>query len=116
MVVSTGLSGRNNGLTGSPRWRAGLLAAVFCAAEAVTILLSAVSANVEAHVQHLLRGEMLAIGTSGLIGFLVLTVVIALLSVHNRGLVIAMAIDEEGLLVKVGAKARRALLLFRLLS
>jgi ABC-type Mn2+/Zn2+ transport system permease subunit len=116
MVVSTGLSGRSNGLTGSPRWRAGLLAAVFCAAEAVTILLSAVSANVEAHVQHLLRGEMLAIGTSGLIGFLVLTIVIASFLVRYRGLVFAMAIDEEGLLVKVGATARRALLLFRLLS
>ncbi len=116
LLVSLALGGKGHGTMASPRRRGALLACIFCAGEAATILLSAMSTNVEAHLRHLLRGEILAIGVEGLVGFLCLTTVVLFLGVRKRGLVYALAIDEEGLLVRTLAKGRLVLFVFRVLS
>jgi ABC-type Mn2+/Zn2+ transport system permease subunit len=100
----------------SPRWRVAFLASVFCAGEAATLLVSSVSTSVEAHMQHMLRGELLAIGQSGLIGFGVLTAVVLSLAYLNRGSLFALAVDEEGLGIRNPRRAGRLLLGFRVLS
>jgi len=101
---------------GSPRWRSAFLASVFCAGEAATILISSVSTSVEAHMQHMLRGELLAIGLPGLVGFSVLTAVVLILGYRFRGFLLALAVDEEGLRVKNRQGAGRVLFGFRVLS
>jgi ABC-type Mn2+/Zn2+ transport system permease subunit len=116
LVVTMLLPHEGRGPGGSPRWRAGLLAAIFCAGQAVTILVTAVSTDVEAHVQHMLRGELLAIGPDGLAAFLVLTVLVLAAGVRFRGLFFALALDEEGLRVRFGRRARALLFAFRALS
>ncbi len=116
LTASLFLSARVGGAAISPRWRAGFLASVFCAGEAATILMSALSTRVEAHLQHMLRGELLAIGSGELFGFMALTAVLLALGIRFRGLVFALAIDEEGFNVRMGTGGRRTLLLFRALS
>jgi ABC-type Mn2+/Zn2+ transport system permease subunit len=102
--------------TGSPRWRSAFLASVFCGGEAATILISSVSTSVEAHMQHMLRGELLAIGLPGLVGFGVLTGIVMILGYRFRGVLLALAVDEEGLSVKNRQRAGRVLFGFRVLS
>jgi ABC-type Mn2+/Zn2+ transport system permease subunit len=116
LAVSLFLPQRRGGAVNTARWRAALLAAIFCGAEAATILMSAGSTRVEAHVQHLLRGELLTIGAPGLLVFLFLTALLFLLGFRFRGLIYALAMDEEGLGIKVGARGRGTLLAFRTLS
>jgi ABC-type Mn2+/Zn2+ transport system permease subunit len=116
LIVSLALPAKGRTLMSSVRWRAALLASVFCAGEAATILMSAVSTNVEAHLQHMLRGELLAIGTKGLIGFGLLTGALLVLGFRYRGLMFALGIDEEGLIIKLQEKGRYAMFVFRSLS
>jgi ABC-type Mn2+/Zn2+ transport system permease subunit len=100
----------------SPRWRTAFLASVFCAGEAATVLISSVSTSVEAHMQHMLRGELLAIGQAGLIGFGVLAAIVLSLGYRSRGFLFALAVDEEGLSVRNPHRAARVLFAFRALS
>ncbi len=100
----------------SPRWRVAFLASVFCAGEAATLLVSSVSTSVEAHMQHMLRGELLAIGQSGLIGFAVLTAVVLCLAYAHRGFLFALVVDEEGLGIRNPRRAGQMLFVFRVLS
>lgn len=116
LVVSLILPAKGRTLMSSVRWRAGLLASVFCAGEAATILMSAVSTNVEAHLQHMLRGELLAIGDFGLVAFGVMTVILLVLGYRYRGMVFALGIDEEGLVIRLQEKGRYAIFVFRVVS
>jgi ABC-type Mn2+/Zn2+ transport system permease subunit len=116
LIVSLALPAKGRTLMSSVRWRAALLASVFCAGEAATILMSALSTNVEAHLQHMLRGELLAIGGPGLIVFGVLTVVLFGLGYRFRGLMYALGIDEEGLIIRLQDKGHYAILVFRTVS
>lgn len=100
----------------SPRWRVAFLASVFCAGEAATLVVSSVSTSVEAHMQHMLRGELLAIGPSALIAFGILTVVVLSSAYLHRGYLFALAVDEEGLGVRDPRRAGRILFGFRVLS
>ena len=97
----------------SGRRRAMLLAGVFCAGEAATLLMGAASPRVEAHVHDMLRGEVLAMSVTELMGFVILTAVALVLAFRFRGVLFSLALDEEGLLVRYGARGRRALLGFR---
>ncbi len=116
LLVSLLLPRRSGRAGESPRWRAAYLASVFCAAEAVTILISATSTRVEAHMQHLLRGELLAIGLPGLTTFGALTAVVLALGYRYRGFLLALAVDEEGLLIRNRGQARYTLAGFRGIS
>ncbi len=98
----------------SGRRRAMLLAGVFCAGEAATLLMGAVSPRVEAHVHDMLRGEVLAMSVHELVGFVGLTAVALGLAFRFRGVLFSLALDEEGLLVRYGSRGRRALLGFRI--
>ncbi|MCP4550305.1 MAG: hypothetical protein GY835_27915 [bacterium] len=115
LIVSL-LLPRRQGQRASGRWRAALLAAIFCAGQAATILMSATSTRVEAHVRHMLRGELLAIGGAELTAFLVLTLVLLGFGFIFRGMIYALALDEEGLAIKVGAGGVGTLLTFRALA
>lgn len=112
LLVSLLLPGRGAQGT-SGRRRAMLLAGVFCAGEAATLLMGSVSPRVEAHVHDMLRGEVLAMSEIELGGFVVLTLVALGLAFRFRGVLFSLALDEEGLLVRHGSRARRALLGFR---
>ncbi len=112
LLVSLFLPGRGAQGT-SGRRRAMLLAGVFCASEAVTLLMGAVSPRVEAHVHDMLRGEVLAMSVPELLGFVGLTFLAMILAFRFRGILFALALDEEGLLVRYGSRGRRALLGFR---
>jgi ABC-type Mn2+/Zn2+ transport system permease subunit len=116
LVVSLLMPRKSDRPGGSPRWRSAFLASIFCAGEAATILISSVSTSVEAHLQHMLRGELLTIGLPGLIGFGVLTAVVAGLGFHYRGFLLALAIDEESLAIKNRRRAAQVRLAFRVLS
>ncbi len=116
LLVSLLLPRKNGRVGQSPRWRSAYLASVFCAGEAVTILVSATSTRVEAHMQHLLRGELLAIGLPGLIGFSALTAAVLALGYRYRGFLLALAVDEESLLIRNRTQARYALAGFRGMS
>lgn len=100
----------------SPRWRSALLASIFCAGEAATILISSISTGVEAHIQHMLRGELLAVGIPGLVGFGALTLAVVVLGHRFRGYLLALALDEEGLAARHPCRAGRVLFAFRALS
>jgi ABC-type Mn2+/Zn2+ transport system permease subunit len=97
----------------SARWRAVLLAGIFCAGEAATLIMGAASARVEAHVQHMLRGEVLAMEQAELFGFIALTLGTLALAFRFRGLLYALALDQEGLIIRNGHQGRRTVLLFR---
>jgi len=114
--VSLLTPGRSDRGHGSPRWRAAFLASLFCAGEAATILISSVSSGVEAHMQHMFRGELLAIGPAGLVGFGALTGIVLVLGYRFRGPLLALAVDEEGLDVRDRRRAARVLFGFRVLS
>ncbi|UCH82639.1 MAG: metal ABC transporter permease [Candidatus Latescibacterota bacterium] len=116
LIVSLALPAKGRTLMSSVRWRAALLASVFCAGEAATILMSAVSTNVEAHIQHMLRGELLAIGGAGLVAFGLLTATLLVLGYRFRGVMFALGIDEEGLVIRLQDKGRYAILVFRTVS
>ncbi len=112
LMVSLLLPGRGAQGT-SGRRRAALLAGVFCAGEAATLLMGAASPRVEAHVHDMLRGEVLAMSIMELTGFVLLTMLALGLAFRFRGVLFALALDEEGLLVRYGTRGRRALLGFR---
>ncbi len=112
LALSLLLPGRSAQGT-SGRRRAALLAGVFCAGEAATLLMGAASPRVEAHVHDMLRGEVLAMSSMELMGFLLLTLLALALSFRFRGVLFALALDEEGLLVRYGARGRKALFGFR---
>ncbi len=112
LVVSLLLPGRNARGT-SGRWRAVLLAGVFCAGEAATLLMGSASPRVEAHVHDMLRGEVLAMSHMELGGFIVLTLLALGLAYRFRGVLFALALDEEGLLIRHRARGKRASLAFR---
>ncbi|MGD9546372.1 MAG: metal ABC transporter permease [Candidatus Krumholzibacteriia bacterium] len=101
---------------GSVRWRAVLLAGVFCAGEAATLLMGAASPRVEAHVHDMLRGEILAMDARELWGFVILTAVAIAVAFRNRGLLYALALDQEGLVIKLKKRGDRAVLGFRVAS
>ena len=112
LVVSLLLPGpRAQG--GSERWRAVLLAGVFCAGEAATLLMGAASPRVEAHVHDMLRGEILALDTRELWGFMVLTALAVVVAYRYRGLLFALALDHESLVIKLGRRGEMAILGFR---
>ena len=112
LVVSLLLPGRSaQGSSG--RRRAALLAGVFCAGEAATLLMGAASPRVEAHVHDMMRGEVLAMSVPELVGFVVLTFFALALAFRFRGVLFSLALDEEGLLIRYGGRGRRAVLGFR---
>ncbi len=115
LLVSLFLLGRGHQGT-SGRRRAMLLAGVFCAGEAATLLMGAASPRVEAHVHDMLRGEVLAMSVPELYGFVILSLVALVLAFRFRGILFALALDEEGLLVRFGSQGQRALLAFRVMS
>lgn len=113
LLVSLLLPGRSAQGT-SGRRRAALLVGVFCAGETATLLMGAVSPKVEAHVHDMLRGEVLAMSVPELVGFIVLTLLALALAFRFRGVLFALALDEEGLLIRYGKRGRQALLGFRI--
>jgi len=98
------------------RQRAGLLVGIFCAGEAATLIMGAASPRVEAHVHDMLRGEVLAMGQGELWGFVVLTVLTMTLGFRFRGMLYALALDEEGLNIKLAGRGKQAVLVFRCIS
>ncbi len=116
LAVSLIMPRKTSRSAGSPRRRSAFLAAVFCAGEAVTILVSSVSTSVEAHMRHMMRGELLAIGRSELAVFAALTTAVILLGYRYRGYLYALAIDEEGLVARERRRAGKMIFGFRLFS
>lgn len=112
LVVSLLLPGRSAQGT-SGRRRAALLVGIFCAGEAATLLMGSISPKVEAHVHDMLRGEVLAMSIPELSGFIILTLLALGLAYRFRGVLFALALDEEGLLIRYGVRGRLALLGFR---
>jgi len=112
LLVSMLLPGRSAQGT-SGRRRAALLVGVFCAGEAATLLMGAASPRVEAHVHDMLRGEVLAMSIPELSGFVALTLLALGLAFRFRGILFALSMDEEGMLVRYGSRGRQALLGFR---
>ncbi len=112
LLVSMLLPGRSAQGT-SGRRRAALLVGVFCAGEAATLLMGAASPRVEAHVHDMLRGEVLAMSIPELSGFVILTLLALGLAFRFRGILFALSMDEEGMLVRYGSRGRQALLGFR---
>jgi len=115
LLVSLFLPGRSAQGT-SGRRRAALLVGVFCAGEAATLLMGAASPKVEAHVHDMLRGEVLAMSIPELAGFVVLTLLAMGLAFRFRGVLFALALDEEGLLVRYGTHGRQVLVGFRVVG
>lgn len=114
LLVSLAMPRKSSGT--SPRWRAAFLASVFAAGEAATMLVSSASTRVEAHLQHMLRGELLAVGSSELIGFAALTAVVLGLGYAKRGFLFALAVDEESLGISSPRRVGPVLFGFRVLS
>ncbi len=100
----------------SSRQRAGLLVGIFCAGEAATLIMGAASPKVEAHVHDMLRGEVLAMGQGQLWSFVFLTGITMMLGFRFRGLLYALALDEEGLNIKLAGRGQMAIIVFRCIS
>ncbi|MFH1761598.1 MAG: metal ABC transporter permease [bacterium] len=84
----------------SLRRREIVLAAAFVLGNALTMLFMALSTNAEAHLKHLLNGELLAIGTIEFITTLIVTIIGISLGFYFRGMLIAFSLDEEALSIK----------------
>jgi len=115
LLVSLLLLGRGN-QGSSGRRRAMFLAGGFCAGEAATLLMGAVSPRVEAHVHDMLRGEVLAMSVMELSGFVILTLLAMVLAFRFRGVMYALSLDEEGLLIRYGGRGKKAQLAFRVVG
>lgn len=116
LVVSLLMPRKGGRSFSSSRQRAGLLVGIFCAGEAATLIMGAASPRVEAHVHDMLRGEVLAMGQGELWGFVLLTGLALLLGFRFRGLLFALALDEEGLNIKLAGRGQSAVLVFRCIS
>jgi ABC-type Mn2+/Zn2+ transport system permease subunit len=115
LAVSLVLPGRG-GQRLSTRWRAVWLVGVFCAGDAAALLMGAASPRVEAHVHDMLRGEVLAMDRVELAGFVLLTILALALAWRFRGWLYALALDQEGLVIRHERGGQRLVRLFRVAS
>ena len=112
LLVSLVVPGRT-GPSGSTRLRAIWLVGVFCAGQAASLLMGSASPRVEAHVHDMLRGEVLTMDRTELLGFVVLTVLALGLAFRFRGWLYSLALDQESLIIRHRAAGQRFVLLFR---